>query len=317
MIRVTRRVVTSFLRAPRVNGALRTLARVRGHRLVLVYHRVGAPVRPGSEIIPSVPVDVFRLQLQTLGEVVDFVTLDELLQDEPLRPTVGDRRRPAVALTFDDDLPSHVEHALPVLQELGVPAAFFLSGRGLHGLGAYWFQDLEALLVAHGEQRLAAMLRVPEHSEGLMLACERDRDLRRRVRELATRIPAPEILQPEGIAALVAANMAIGFHTLDHDILPDVDDRMLEEAMSRGLQELATIAGANPKYFAYPHGKCDTRSAAAVERAGFKAAFTGMPHAVRRTDDRYRLGRWEPGPVAGQDLLSKTAVRLHRSASSS
>ena len=49
----------------------------------------------------------------------------------------------------------------PMLRELGVPAAFFLSGRALHGLGAYWFQHLEALLVAHGEPRAAALLGLP------------------------------------------------------------------------------------------------------------------------------------------------------------
>src|SRR4051812_15046369 len=134
MIRVARRVATSLLSTPTLNRAVREFAIVRGHRLVLVYHRVGADVRSGCEIIPSVPLDVFRVQLQTLGKIVDFVTLDELLRDEPPRRGAGSRRRPVVALTFDDDLRSHVEHALPVLQELGVPATFFLSGRSLHGL---------------------------------------------------------------------------------------------------------------------------------------------------------------------------------------
>ena len=311
---VARSVVKSLLGAQSVNRAVRALARVRGHRLVLVYHRVGVALKPGCELIPSVPQHVFRLQLQALCEVVDFVTLDELMQDESLGPTVGHRRRPAVALTFDDDLPSHAELALPVLQELGVPAAFFLSGRALHGLGAYWFQDLEALLLAYGEQRSAAMLGVPYQPQGLMLACECSGDLRRRVRELAAGM-SPDILQRDGIAALVAANMTVGFHTLNHETLPALEDRMLEDAVSHGVEELAAVTGTTPKYFAYPHGKGDIRSAAAVERAGFKAAFTGAPHAVRRSDDRYRLGRWEPGPLGTEDLLAKIAVRLHRTAS--
>jgi len=151
-----------------------------------------------------------------------------------------------------------------------VPAAFFLSGRALSGLGAYWFQDLEALLLAHGEQRSAAMLRAPDRPEGLMLACERNGDLRRRVSELAAEM-SPDVLQRDGIAALVAANMTVGFHTLNHDTLPDLDDRMLEDAVSRGVEELAAITGTSLKYFAYPHGKGDTRSAAAVERAGARS----------------------------------------------
>ena len=31
-------------------------------------------------------------------------------------------------------------------------------------------------------------------------------------------------------------------------------------------------------------------------------------------DDRYRLGRWEPGPLGVDDLLVKLALRLHRAA---
>jgi peptidoglycan/xylan/chitin deacetylase (PgdA/CDA1 family) len=309
---LTRRVATTLLRVPAVNRAARVLARRRGHALVLVYHRVGTPRRDAGQVLPGLPVDVFSAQLRALQKVVDLVTLDDVLAHDESRQTPGDRQRPAVAVTFDDDLPSHVEHALPVLQELGVPAAFFLSGRALHGLGAYWFQDLAALILAYGEQRAAAMLRVPEYPEGLMLAAERNQDLRRRVSEMAAEISVRDILPREGIAALVAANMTIGFHTLAHDTLPELDDRMLEDAVSRGMEELTSIAGVKPKYFAYPHGKVDARSATAVQRAGFEAAFTGRPDAIRARDDRYRLGRWEPGPVGVDDLLVKMATRLHR-----
>ena len=307
-----RRVANALLRSSTVSGAVRTLARVRGHRLVLVYHRLGPTVPRGCEVVPSVPVDVFRAQLRALCEVVDLVTLDEVLASD--RQRVGDQRRPAVALTFDDDLPSHAEHALPVLRELGVPAAFFLSGRSLHGLGPYWFQQLEALLIAHGPQRTAALLRVPgAHSTTLALSCEGSIDLRHRVSELAAPMSiAPAILARDAIAAFVAAGMTVGFHTVEHEVLPDLDDSALENAVSRGRDDLAAVAGAAVRYFAYPHGKADTRSAAAVRRAGFSAAFTGRAQPVREGDDVHRLGRWEPGPLGVDDLLVTLAVRLHR-----
>ena len=58
------------------------------------------------------------------------MTIDEVLAFD--RSPAGHRKRPAVALTFDDDLPSHAEYALPVLREVGVPAAFFLTDGHLH-----------------------------------------------------------------------------------------------------------------------------------------------------------------------------------------
>lgn len=314
MTRLARRVATTLLKSSTINRAVRRLARVRGHRLVLVYHRLGPPCPTGCEIVPSVPVNVFRAHLQALGEIYDLVTLDEiLLEDASPRQTTSRERRAAVALTFDDDLPSHAEHALPVLRELRVPAAFFLSGRALHGLGAYWFQQLEALLIAYGERRASALLHRPEQgARELVLACEGDADLRRRVGDVAAGLPVPGILERDAIAALAAGGMTIGFHTVDHDSLPELIGAALDDAVSRGREDLAAAARAAVHYFAYPHGKADTRSAAAVRRAGFKAAFTGLPQPVRNNDDRYRLGRWEPGPLSVDNLLVEIAVRLHR-----
>jgi peptidoglycan/xylan/chitin deacetylase (PgdA/CDA1 family) len=308
---LVRRVAKTLLRSSTVSRAVRALARVRGHRLVLVYHRLGPSAPPRCGVVPAVPVDVFRAQLQALCEVVDLVTIDQLLASD--QPPAGDQKRPAVALTFDDDLPSHAEYALPVLREVGVPAAFFLSGRVLHGLGSYWFQQLEALLIAYGERRTAALLRVPEaHAGNLAQTCEGNGDLRHRVSELAAGMSAPAILDRDAIAAFVAAGMTVGFHTVEHDVLPDLDDPALENAVSLGREDLAAAAGAAVRYFAYPHGKADTRSAVAVRRAGFSAAFTGRPQPVREGDDLHCLGRWEPGPLGVDDLLVTMAMRLHR-----
>jgi peptidoglycan/xylan/chitin deacetylase (PgdA/CDA1 family) len=249
--------------------------------------------------------------MQALADVADLVGLADITAQKSERAASRRDGRPALAITFDDDLPSHVEHALPVLRELHVPATFFLSGRALHGLGAYWFQDLEALFVAFGPGPTAALLDVPERlAKDLPIVCERNADLRRRVSALARNLPPTQVLGVDGIASLGAAGMTIGFHTLEHQILPELDDATLEDAVSRGREELARAAGRPVCYFAYPHGKVDTRSASAVRHAGFTAAFTGVPRAIRLPDDPYDLGRWEPGPIGVDDLLVKLAARL-------
>lgn len=305
---LARRAGLEMLRLPAVSSAVRALAAVRGHRLVLVYHRVGPQLPAGAGVVPSVPTDVFRAQLQALAAVADLVPLDEAMAG-------GVGSRPKVALTFDDDLPSHAEQTLSVLRDLGVPATFFLSGRALHDLGAYWFQQLDALLVAHGLARTAALLGLPTATvDGLAMACEGDARLRRRVGELAADVPDPGILDRDGIARLTAAGMAVGFHTVDHGIMPAMDADTLHDAATRGRDALAAVAGHPLRFFAYPHGKADPRTAAAVRRAGFAAAWTGQPAPLRAGADPFRLGRWEPGPLAAGDLLARLAVRLHRAA---
>jgi peptidoglycan/xylan/chitin deacetylase (PgdA/CDA1 family) len=311
MSRLVRYVANTLLRSSTVRQAVQELARLRGHRLVLVYHRLGRSAPPGCAVVPSVPVDLFRAQLQALSDVVDLVTIDDVLASD--RPPAGSRKRPTVALTFDDDLPSHAEHALPLLREAGVPATFFLSGRVLHGLGSYWFQQLEALLTAYGERRTAALLHLPEARAGsLARACEENVALRHRVSDVSAGISTPAVLGRDAIAAFGTAGMSVGFHTVEHDVLPALDDPALENAVSRGREELAAASGGAVRFFAYPHGKADTRSAVAVRRAGFSAAFTGRPQPIRSGDDVHRLGRWEPGPLGVDDLLIAMAVRLYR-----
>ena len=302
------RVATRLLGSETVNSTVRAIARLRGHALVLVYHRVGPGLPPGCDVIPSVPVEVFRTQVEALRQLVDLVALDDIVGRTTLPGS-----RPAVALTFDDDLPSHVQYALPVLRELGVPAAFFLSGRALHGLGPYWFQWLEALLVARGREKTAALLNLSGATpEQLLLAGVGNPDIRRRVCEAAAGLPAPELLDRQGIAALATTGVTIGFHTIDHLRLPGLDDSTLQDAASRGRDDLSSATGRPVQFFAYPYGKVDLRSAAAVREAGFVAAFTGRPAPSRHDDDRYQLGRWEPGPLSVDALVVKLAVRLHR-----
>lgn len=313
MIAVARRAAAVLLRSPIVNGALRALARARDHRLVLVYHHVASRSASRGSLVPFVPSDVFRAQLHALGEIVDLVSLDEVVAGRDR--SEGEAARPAVAVTFDDDLPSHVNEVLPILRELGVPAAFFLSGRALHGLGAYWFQRLDALVGANGLPHTAGLLGLPGRSAAqLGAACEDSADLRRRVCDLAAALPATDVLTSDAITTLADAGMTIGFHTRDHERVPGMDEASLDHALSCGRDALATLARAPVRYFAYPYGKVDHRAARAVERAGYAAAFTGRAQPIGPRDDRYALGRWEPGALEVNDLVVKLAVRLHRSA---
>jgi peptidoglycan/xylan/chitin deacetylase (PgdA/CDA1 family) len=304
-----RRACEALLRRDGVGRCVRALARLRGHDLVLVYHRLGGFVPEHCEVVPSVPTRLFRAHLQALGEAVELVPLDQLFDPGSLRAARG----PRVAVTFDDDLPSHVTEALPVLRELGVAATFFLSGRSLQGRGPYWFQQLEALVVAHGVETTAALLGKPNCGhEALLRAGQGDRHLRERVMELAAPLPAAEVLDAAGIAALAASGMSVGFHTIDHEAVPTLDDAGLAAAVSTGRDDLARLAGRPLRYFAYPYGKADARGALAVRRAGFEAAFTGAARPIRPGDNRFLLGRWEPGPIDVDALMMKLSIRLHR-----
>ena len=300
-------LVKRALRAGPVGEAVRRIAALRGRNLVLVYHRVDENEPPTRGVVPFVPSGLFRRQLEALREVGEIAPLETLLQDR-------DRHtKPRFALTFDDDYVTHFDHVLPVLRALDVPATFFLSGRALHRLGAYWFELLEELIRDRGVGEVSRLLHIrSDDVDALVAACESDPTLQKILEVHGT--DAPRHLARADIEALSSAGMAVGFHTLDHQILTRLSDREVEAAVTIGRRELEELVGRPIRHFAYPHGKADRRTADKVRDAGYDAAWTGRPQAMHRWDDRYQLGRWEPGGVDVEDLLVGAAIRLNRGA---
>ena len=133
--RLTGTALSIIARTPLLRRHLLHAAAARGRSLVLCYHTIG-PQRHGEQIIEPIAPELFAAQMRALREVGDIVPLADVL-------TRRSGTRPAFAVTFDDDDPSHARYALPVLRELRIQATFFLSGRSLHGLGAYWWTRLQ------------------------------------------------------------------------------------------------------------------------------------------------------------------------------
>ena len=292
-----------FAGAGSVNRALRRVAAARRRDLVLVYHRVVAHPRAPHEPVPSVAQGMFRRQLEALGEAGKIVALPELLRD------ANDGSGVRFAITFDDDDANHVEHALPVLASMGCPATFFLSGRCLHNLGGYWWESLEAYVREHGLAAARSLTGAPADSvEELARALQDRPEAQARLSAAAPRPTAP--LRRDELRALSNAGMTVGFHTVEHQVLTRMDAPSLATALTAGRAELAEVVGQPLDLFAYPHGEADARTAAGARRAGYTAAFTGRDVAVAPGGDRYRIGRWEAGPLEPEALLAKAVRRL-------
>jgi peptidoglycan/xylan/chitin deacetylase (PgdA/CDA1 family) len=293
------------LRVAAVRTAALTVATLRGHSLVLVFHHISRDEPAAQRLIPSVPEALFRRQVEMLLETGEIVGLETLLGVPP-----ASWHRPRFAVTFDDDLVTHYERALPILQDLGVTATFFLSGRSLHGLDPLWFSRLDGVIAAHGIDTAVRLFGVDAEDVGqLAMIAENDIGLQDRIEQL----PHDGIgqLSSAQIRALVDAGMSIGFHTLQHRLLSLLSESELDETLMRGRSELEALVGRPVRLFAYPHGKPDSRTPDRLRAAGFVAACTGRPVPVRPGDDPYLLGRWEPGPVGPDRFMASMAVRLN------
>jgi len=299
------RIASAALRPSLTRGAALRLAAARSVGLVLVYHRV-APHGPSPhEVVPTLASSVFRAQVETLARLGDIVPLADVLQ--PPRST----SRPRFAITFDDDHEGHVANVLPILEDAGVRATFFLSGRSLHALPAYWWVRLEESIRRIGLAETAARLGLPARTpEELGYGVEHSGTLERLCELLPSAARAD--MPVDDIRTLARAGMTIGFHTLRHSRLSDLSGERLDTALREGRSELEAAAKTPVTMLAYPYGRATRETADAAAHAGYTAAFASGGHPVNHLSDRYLLGRWDPGASSGDAFAANVTLRLLR-----
>jgi peptidoglycan/xylan/chitin deacetylase (PgdA/CDA1 family) len=296
-----RHLVAWLLRA-----ATRWSARPVG--LVLVYHAVDN--RQGDrrrELVPPHALELFNAQVRHAGRAYRVVPARDIVEAVAKRRRGG---RVPLAITFDDDLPSHLGFALPALANGGHSATFFLTGAALQEPAEFWWERL---------QRLATRGLTPDMKRRLAEAAGGDpeplgdRDwavaLGRAIQQLtpdrqdavdalliglAGPPPADAGLRGPEVRQLVAAGHEIGFHTRRHYRLPTLDGSQLARALREGHHELAVAAGVEPHLLAYPFGRADERVAAAARAEGFSCGFSTVPLAVTAASSPWLLPRVEP-----------------------
>jgi peptidoglycan/xylan/chitin deacetylase (PgdA/CDA1 family) len=255
--------------------------------VAVVYHGLAEQTGdPATDVVPAHGTDLFGAQLDHLASRYRLVSASQLAA------AARTRRRgepfPA-AITFDDDLESHTELALPLLERSGVTATFFLGGT------ARWSDRLQALLDAGAAppEPLRAGMSASEARAAVeaLAPPERERfevELAEIAREHVggdTGSAPPGATgagESPGAAAgrLAAAGHEIGFHTRAHRVLTALPDDALAADLTDGRDELAEAAGRPVEAIAYPFGVADDRVAAAARAAGYRSGFTVESEAV-------------------------------------
>lgn len=291
----------------------------RGAGVALVYHRIGDPPGdPRRELVPALGSRLFARQVRLLA------THCELVQAMDLLPALERRRRGGrlpVAITFDDDLASHIDVAAPILSKFGATATFFVSGASLRRPFRFWWERLQAAVDEdrdvgslglhvgpHGREIHAVALRIQN-----LPPLERD-DLAAKLEEVVGADPDEAGLRADALERLASLNVEIGFHTRRHDLLTQLDDGQLGEAMRMGRTEIERVVGHPLRTISYPHGVADARVAAAARDAGFDFGFTGFRHVVGDDDDPLLLGRVAPSYYSAGELMFDVGRAIFRAA---
>jgi peptidoglycan/xylan/chitin deacetylase (PgdA/CDA1 family) len=300
-----RRLETRVRRSPAIRGA------------ALVFHAVGPSGGDGRwEIDPPLAAERLDAIVGYLADRYQLVRASELPEAACTRQP---GQPPPVAVTFDDDLPSHHEFAAPILERHGAVATVFLCG----SITPFWWHRLQVAVDSHAldVSTLAplpsalvgpALERQPGAIRRLAIAIENlppaQRDEVAARLERAVSAPSP-LLSAQARADLARAGWEIGFHTHRHDLLTALDDDTLRKALERGRE---SVAEGPIRTVAYPHGKAGEREARAARQAGYVAAYTTRGEVFTEETNIHLIGRLCPDTVSVGRFGLGLARRLAR-----
>jgi peptidoglycan/xylan/chitin deacetylase (PgdA/CDA1 family) len=271
--------------------------------LILGYHRVvedAAAVE--GKILPGMTVSqrMLRAHLEWVARRYRIVSLDEL-------GSLLEQRAPCgklAAITFDDGYLDVHDHALPVLQQMGLPAAVFVVS-SLIGTDHLPLHD-ELFEIVRDVSGTAARRAMPRSLADALSACGHDplggpvamngtvralldlpsAQLTRILADLRAQgchsVASRELMTMDWAAleAMQRAGMTIGSHTHTHALLDREDDDSLFDELSRSRAVLEAGLGQPVRHLAYPDGRFNLRVARAVAAAGYKYAYTICDHSV-------------------------------------
>ena len=254
----------------------------------------------------------FRSALQTIGRVYRFISADDI------RAYFCEDRRfnGCCHICFDDGERSFHDLALPVLQDLAIPATLFVSPGVLGSERNYWFQEVRFLRKQVGDatikHEIANLLgwddaRVAPFSVNSLLKSLRLAEIWQVIEATrqAHRLPsAPRynISQNELQALAGRELLTIGAHTMTHPILQNETDDESARQIRESIEALAGLIGRPVDTFAYPNGATGLdyghREQATLSACGIKLAFAtdtgffghgtnplGVPRAVLEAGD--------------------------------
>ena len=299
-----KRTVRSSLCTP----VKRLLNRIDPPVLVLLYHRVTA--LPSDPELLAVTPDNFRAQLRYLKERYPVLRFEEEWEQQA---------KPAVVITFDDGYADNLLEALPILEELELPATFFIT-TGLIGTSQeFWWHELERMLLnesplpprftledsRYGQSWPAGSREERAEFYGGIVRLMNDSDSSQReswlnqIRHWATHQERSDdmhrAMTPDELRLLASSRwVTIGAHTVSHSRLSALPPNEQREEIFASKRQLEVWLGRKISTFSYPFGRRDdyTRESIGLCRdAGFSKVAANFPGQAHRWSDPYQIPR--------------------------
>lgn len=287
--------------------------------LIVGYHHVVPDFeRTSRQVIPALVTSVatFQKQLATIAKSYRFASLAEALD------VLGGREsneQDLCVVTFDDAYRSFLDHALPVLQRLGVPAVVYVPSGLIESANPLLHDRLYALLrlartapPATGfgvsgsvEIALAAALREDPHVAVERLLEHSSRAVCVAVAEALERtlgvdsdaaLRDSRLLSWDELRKVRAAGFGIGSHTVDHACVHSESRTEAIRQLASSRTKIESELGAPVVDFSYPNGWYTPSVIDELRTAGYRSAVTTESRLNRLGENPFLLKRkavWE------------------------
>lgn len=286
-----------------------------GKLTTLVFHKIPQVRHPLSPA--ELDLAAFTAVLRTTLRRFRILPLDEAL----VALRAGNLPANAACITFDDGYPDWLGGVVPVLEQLGVHATFFVTSgqysglpmwneRILHAVAAappgtptlQWpGVDLSPLRFGDATERQSTIRRLddflkyqePMEKERLLTALEQHTGFER------SRVPVMDVAD---LRALHSRGFGIGGHSVTHPILSRCTAEKAFEEIAGAREQIESIIRGKVTAFAYPNGApgkdFGPEHIEMVRRAGYRYALTTLRGVASADTSLLQVPRFTPwGPT--------------------
>lgn len=255
--------------------------------IILNFHRVTN--EPGNMFDNNLGAKEFKSKMLFLRDNFNVVSFPELVtqaKKKTIKPLT-------IAISIDDGYEDGYSVILPILQELGLTAAFFIATEGIEK-GGLWNDYISTAFNKTTKQQLENYLDFPTfdlstielrkkahdiiHDKCKFLPLnERGEAVEQLLVALSVDVKLDVFMSKKQIKSLKVAGMAIGAHTHKHPILALESEKNSYQEIKKSKEVLEGILGEDIKYFAYPNGKknrdFNDAHVQVLEKLNFEAAL--------------------------------------------
>jgi peptidoglycan/xylan/chitin deacetylase (PgdA/CDA1 family) len=303
------------------SGALRFVGNVQSPgAAILMYHSVLPDPSQQSDSLGGIVHSeiAFRAQMEMLARDYRPLSLDDALQH--LRDG-GNLPKRSVVVTFDDGYADNHEFAMPILNQFGVPATFYVTVDCIENRRPPWpsrlrfaFRRTRAELwtdilakswaLSDPESREAAFLAACDSCCQLSGAAQEE-FVRGVEQELKTCLPEQQgspMMTFDQLRELTRRGHIVGSHTMTHPNMAQISMDEARRELAESKHVLESRLGSPVKHFAYP---CPALSPHWTERTveqcralGYETGVTTNSGLTRSGDNLLCLKRLRPTKTA-------------------